>query len=247
MKLLFGLAIVSHFSNASAACGENTRRKHCLADADCQWLRDTRGSKNGGRNGTCVSDDANLSCASIVNNKKLCYARGCQFNWDTKDCSDAIPCSDISKRKSCAKLDGIAQYGCFWDNQAKLCTGGEHRDTCSYFDSWKWGCHNVASGDCVYTGTCNDRADVSCSDFAGERTRCRKFSDDCAWEKETGTCISTVPTTPAPTTPAPTTPAPTTPAPTAAPGRANGAVCYRDSDCASNNCVRGIFYSVCRA
>merc|ERR1711959_31712 len=103
MKLLLGLAIVSHFSSASAECGEHIRRKHCLADDDCLWLRNTGGIKSGGRNGTCVSD-ANLSCDDIINNKKLCLSSGCEFNVDTKACSGSVTCNDVSKRKTCKDL-----------------------------------------------------------------------------------------------------------------------------------------------
>lgn len=212
MKLLSGLALLCYFNTASAACSDNNRRNHCLANSDCGWIREHGAS--GGSNGTC-KDKEDISCSELNNNKKACNALavGCRFNKISKTCVDETTpnlCSDYPKARHCRNVSG-----CWWNRGQQQCQGVSSKDVCGNFYYWRWGCHkkNTAADGCVYStadGTCKDPANATCDAYEDNRHRCREDSK-CEWKNNQ--CQE----------------------PTSS-GSPDGYSCSQDSDCSSNNC-----------
>lgn len=202
MKLLSSITLLCYFNTASAACSDNERRKHCLAETDCIWLRDTAngGQNTGGRNGRCKNTDK-IDCDEIILNKRLCeqkkYGRDCVFNKSTKECVEPsdLNCSDLKNRRTCKSYGAT----CFYHNSWKECVGLSAKDSCTNFNNWRFGCHKVAkvSGGCVYnegTAECKNFSDVTCADYVDSRSRCNNQSEKgCKFNNKTGECEGSAP------------------------------------------------------
>lgn len=210
MKLLGCVALLFYVNHASAACSDNERRNHCLAETDCVWLRSNDPDVPGG-GGKC-KNSKNVECDEVIHNKKLCNKRsGCHFNIDTKECverSNSFECSDMTTRKACKGFGGC------WYNRtltvfghSSNCKKDSFRDNCNNFYYFRWGCHNKARGDCVYstvTGQCLDSSIATCADFNDNRSRCNNSLKGCKYDNKTGDCNdTTAPTNPAQNVPDP--------------------------------------------
>jgi len=184
MKLLGGLTLLCYFSHASAACNDNLRRNHCLAETDCVWIRSTDSDTPG----RCKNVDK-LDCNFGTYNRKLCKKLSslasdspCYFDPEYKGCgSTKMTCDWMYSRRSCKALGG----GCWWGDEK--CQEDSDKDDCSTFNDWRWGCHNKARANCVYNvnnTNCIAYADSECSDYNGSRYRCKNDSR-CEWKNNT--------------------------------------------------------------
>jgi len=193
MKLIGSIIALGYFSHVSAVCNDHKRRNHCSADSDCTWIRESK---------SCAQTSV-LSCVDGTSNKKLCGKLSgmdgigpCQFNIETKDCGTVdtpLNCHYMYTRKGCKGFGGC------WFNKnmpGPSCQKDSAKDECSNFDSFRWGCHKLTTGDCVYnteTTECKNFSDATCADYKDSRNRCNKSEKGCKFNNKTGECEGSAP------------------------------------------------------